>query len=286
MSLEIVFWDVQHGNATYIKSPNGRNIVQDLGTGSYGKNNVHFSPLLYLQSSYDVKKLDLVIITHPHKDHINDIMNFDKLSPRSVFLPEHLTENDIFAKVREEDWDLFEKYFDISRKYNKPASPENAASNPENFGGVEIKFFVPKSCNVSNINNHSAVTVLSYANSKVILPGDNESCAWKELLERDRFLDSIEDADILLASHHGRQEGYYQELFDSFQPKLTIISDGRFCDTSATDRYSAISNGWEVYHRNGEKEERKCLTTRKDGVIVVKLGYNKDQKPYINVTVD
>ncbi|ODS37411.1 MAG: hypothetical protein A7316_09440 [Candidatus Altiarchaeales archaeon WOR_SM1_86-2] len=37
MTLEIVFWDVQHGSATYIKTPNGKHIVQDLGTGSCEK---------------------------------------------------------------------------------------------------------------------------------------------------------------------------------------------------------------------------------------------------------
>ena len=30
MTLELVFWDVQHGSATYIKTPNEKHIVQDL----------------------------------------------------------------------------------------------------------------------------------------------------------------------------------------------------------------------------------------------------------------
>jgi hypothetical protein len=36
---------------------------------------------------------------------------------------------------------------------------------------------------------------------------------------------------------------------------LTIISDGRFVDTSATDRYSKISNGWTVHKRSGGDEK-------------------------------
>ena len=82
MSLEMVFWDVQHGNAAYIKTPNNRHIVQDLGTGSYGDDSIAFSPLKYLKNKYGLSRIDGLIVTHPHKDHISDILNVISLSPR------------------------------------------------------------------------------------------------------------------------------------------------------------------------------------------------------------
>ncbi len=36
MPLKATFWDVQHGAATWLRMPNGENIVIDLGTGSQG----------------------------------------------------------------------------------------------------------------------------------------------------------------------------------------------------------------------------------------------------------
>ena len=45
----IVFWDVDHGHATYLKTPNGRHIVIDLGTGSFGPQKT-FSPLTHLKN--------------------------------------------------------------------------------------------------------------------------------------------------------------------------------------------------------------------------------------------
>ncbi len=286
-SLEIVFWDVQHGSATYINCPNSTHIVKDLGTGSYGEDNEEFSPLLHLKNQWGVEQLDAVIISHPHKDHIDDIMNFDELSPRFLFRPNHLTEEEIMEGVREEDKHLFEKYLEINRRYSLPVSEDEDPFLPENNGGVEIQTFVPRSCSKSNINNHSIVTILSYANSKVVLTGDNEPCSWKELLENGTFVKAINNADILLAPHHGRESGFYSELFEYFKPKLTIISDGRFCDSSASDRYSKVSTGWTVHHRdNSEDEERYCVTTRNDGVIVVKLGYTLDKKPFIDVRID
>lgn len=284
--LEVVFWDVQHGSATYIKTPNGTHIVQDLGTGSYEFNNKEFSPLLHLKNKYEVNQLDHVIITHPHKDHIDDIMNFDKLSPRVLSRPNHLSKDEIMKNVREEDKYQFEKYFQIDKRYSSPVESGSDPSLPMNNGDVKIQTFIPNSCSLSNINNHSIVTVLSYADSKVVLTGDNEPPSWKELLEKDNFKNAIKNADILLAPHHGRDSGFYSELFDYFKPKLTIISDGHVCDTSATDRYSKISTGWTVHHKsNGKEEKRNCVTTRNDGVIVLKLGYNPDERPFIYVKI-
>jgi beta-lactamase superfamily II metal-dependent hydrolase len=286
MTLEIVFWDVQHGNATYIKTPNGTHIVQDLGTGSYGMNNKGFSPLLHLKNTWRVSRLDYVIITHPHRDHIADIMNFDELNPRVLNRPRNLPKDNIIRNIRQEDRDLFDEYFKIDQRFSERVPPNEDPKLSRNNGGVNIQVFRPSLCSTSNLNNQSSVTVLSYANRKVILPGDNEPPSWEELLEKEDFKNAIRNSDILLAPHHGRESGYFSKLFEHFKPKLTIISDGRFCDTSATNRYSRVSSGWTVHHRSGKEEERYCVTTRNDGVIVVKLGYNSTGRPFIEVTID
>ena len=49
----IVFWDVEHGHAAYIKTPNDRHIVIDLGTGSF-ESHKDFSPLNYLKYKYNL----------------------------------------------------------------------------------------------------------------------------------------------------------------------------------------------------------------------------------------
>jgi len=69
---------------------------------------------------------------------------------------------------------------------------------------------------------------------------------------------------------------------------LVVISDGSVQETSATDKYSKIASGWNVYKRNEFEKHphrRNCLTTRNDGTIVVKVGKNKE-KAYMNVTID
>jgi len=280
--LEAVFWDVQHGSAAYFKTPNNTHIVQDLGTGSLANGDSSFSPLQHLKSHYGVAQLDFVIITHPHRDHLDDIFSFDDLSPRVLLRPKHLTEQEI-RDANHDDGGILDTYFEINNRYNSSVADEDNPRLSQNNGGVTIQTFIPKNCGRSNLNNHSVVTVMEYATSKILIPGDNEPPSWKELLEDAAFCDAIGGVDIFVAPHHGRESAYHAELFRYFKPKLTIISDGP-SDTSAVSAYSQASSGWKVHFRDGGAEERYCLTTRKDGVIVVKFGYNSSEKPFIAVT--
>jgi beta-lactamase superfamily II metal-dependent hydrolase len=65
-------YNVQLGLAVHVKAPNGKYIIIDLGTGVTGGGNE--SPLL--KRRYD--NIGYMVITHPHLDHIDDILNFDK----------------------------------------------------------------------------------------------------------------------------------------------------------------------------------------------------------------
>ena len=285
---EIVIWDVQHGHAAYIKSPNDKHIIVDVGLGSYENNSSTFSPLYHIWKNYKVKQLDYAILSHPHKDHIEDIFNLDKMNPKVLQRPKHLKREDIITvETKEADKPIFEKYLELDKRYcgkfsdNDPTDP----SNPDNFGGLVIKTFVPSSCATSNINNHSVITVLSYARSKIVLPGDNESCSFTELMKNSYFKSSVEDADILLAPHHGRQAGFDKDFLDLVNPRLTIISDSSKKDTSVIEDYGKQSRGWKVHSRSGAPSvERKTLSTYNDGHITIHFGYNNNDRVFLSVT--
>lgn len=283
---KIVFWDVEHGHAAYLQSPNGRNIVIDLGTGSYGSN-YEFSPLNYLKSQYGVNQLDYVILTHPHVDHIDDIFNFDDMKPKVLLRSKHLDKKPILERASEKDKPKLEKYFEISERYNTPVPDDsyNSTKNPNNWGGMKIKSFVPSKCAQSNLNNHSVVTTFCFEGLTVLVPGDNEPPSWNELKETYDFAYITKDIDILLAPHHGRKSGFDIETMKHFNPRLTVISDGAHCDTSATSRYTEISRGWTVHKKDGSSEKRYCLTTRNDGVINVSFGKGTGDNNFLEVKI-
>ena len=77
----------------------------------------------------------------------------------------------------------------------------------------------------------------------------------------------------MVAPHHGRESGYYEEFVDLVHPYITIISDKSGTATSASQKYTNKSKGYKVQNKlTGETEDRYCLTTRKDGNIEVTFG--------------
>ena len=118
-----------------------------------------------------------------------------------------------------------------------------------------------------------------------VSPGDNEPPSWEELLEDGAFRKAIENTHVLVAPHHGRVSGFHRPLFDHINPLLTVISDGRFVDTSATGRYSAQRKGWNVQKKSGGTENRKCVTTRNDAAIDITVKPNPYGTGYLSVSI-
>ncbi len=284
--LFFLFFDVQHGHATYIKFPNGKHWFIDLGQGSIQDTNETFSPLHHMWYSYNVTYLDNLVLTHPHHDHIADLENLHLAFPNVVAAPRHLSESDVRGGNRESDMVAVEQYLALVQGTSQRIIPANDPTSSGNTGGVWVQMFCPTQCARSNLNNHSIVTVLSYAGTKVLIPGDNEAASWRELLENPAFVEAIRGTNILLAAHHGREAGYCADIFDYFKPCLTIVSDGAGSDTSAVTSYYQQSTGWVVHSRSsGRSETRYCLTTRTDKGITLKLIQKDDGSRVREVTI-
>lgn len=276
---KMTVWNVQLGLAIHIKAPNGKYIVIDLGTGTEESGNI--SPLKQLK----FEDIAFMILTHPHLDHIDDILNFDINRPKVLLRQDHLSNEDVMRNVRECDKPKFVKYCEINNQYNIPISPYDAyfTENPNNYGGLEIKKFHTEECNNSNFNNFSIITVLTLSNVKVVICGDNEKESFDILMNQEKFKSAVKDADVLVAPHHGRESAYHAEFVSLVNPRITIISDTIKDDSSASGKYTEISRGWDI---NGIK--RYCLTTRNDGNIIVEFGESDDPDYYgildINLT--
>ena len=259
-------WDVQLGLAIHVKAPNGKYIVIDLGTGTYNP-----SPLR--KRMWD--NIAYMIITHPHLDHISDILNFDINVPKILCRPPLLTNEEVMEGVRQCDRAKFEKYCQINDRYNSPVKydDENYTGNPNNYGGLEIQTFSTSLCDHSNFNNFSMITVFQFSGIKVVVCGDNEKDSFDKLMKESDFKNAVRSADVLVAPHHGRESAYHSEFVSLVNPRITIISDTTKSDASAVDKYTQRSRGWTV-----RGEERKCLTTRNDGNITVEFGECDDPK--------
>jgi len=283
--LYAIIWNVQHGSAFYLRTPNQTNIVVDLGTGRLDSG-APFSPMLALNNVVGIGVLHELIITHPHRDHLDDIANLGALQPRVLLRPKHLDEAAIREGNRPQDEATIDRYLELHRRYSNPVTYANSPLCAANNGGVEVLPFIPRRAAQSNLNNHSVVCVVSYAGAKMLIPGDNERASWDELLASSEFVRAIAGTDVLIAPHHGREAGFHAPLFDHLAPSVTIISDGRFGDTSATARYDAVTTGRVVARRTGQIDVKKCVTTRRDGNIQVQFYRTENGLPAVDVLID
>ncbi len=113
--------------------------------------------LLCLKKYYEVEQLNGVIITHPHRDHLDDILHFYELSPVALHRPRHLSESDVKNGNRGEDAEIINKYLEINSNYTGEVNTERNPFDSRYNGGVGFEFFIPSSCSPSNLNNHSIV---------------------------------------------------------------------------------------------------------------------------------
>lgn len=268
----MIVWNVLLGLAVHVKAPNDKYIIIDLGTGENG----NASPLGKRRND----NIAYMIITHPHLDHIDDILHFDENAPRILKRAKSITNAEVMQGVRDCDRRKFAKYCEINDRYDSPVGSEDA-DNPSysrNYGGLEIQSFSTSSCDHSNFNNFSIITVFSLSGIKVVVCGDNETESLKVLMQQNDFKSVVSKADILVAPHHGRESAYLSDFVSLVNPRLTIVSDTYKTEASAVDKYTKMSSGWEVENSNGERVERKCLTTRNDGNIKVDFGESDDPK--------
>lgn len=280
---KLIVWDVQHGNAALIRTPNGKSIVIDTGTGSHtGRKD--FSPLEHLATAFKVKELEYLIISHPHLDHISDIELLSRFKIENKTTLKHLTRKEIIPKnLMARDKNKFDVFLSFQKESKIPTKPIL-------IDGVSITVFSPKPKGRTNVNNHSLVVVVEYLGYKIILPGDLESPGFKDLIENDPgFLKSVSNATVLIAPHHGRKAGFYEPFTKAVSPELTIISDGPKVDSSAREKYTSASSGRSVSkvlkakNRNPKNETRYALSTNQDGYVLIEIGKQPSGKRFFKV---
>jgi competence protein ComEC len=274
--MKLIIWDVQHGSAAYVETPAGTRIIQDLGMGS--NEDSQFSPIHHLANNRNLPRIDALIITHPHRDHLADIENLYRTQVGALYRPSNIPEQILLAENRSPAYrttiatDVVDAYCDLGSRYSHPIYADNDPLLAQNNGGVTVRVFQPHCPDDCNINNYSLVSVIEYAGFKIVIPGDNEEPSWNSLISQAEFRGAIAGADVFVAAHHGRRSGYYPDLFSHFTPMLVIISDGPCTETNVSNRYSSWSGPCTVWHRRGKWiEERNCVTTRNDGVIYLEI---------------
>lgn len=201
--LRVDFLNVGQADCALL-STNGHYMVID------GGNNGDADTILSYLEGQGVEKLDAVVGTHPHEDHIGSldaiINHFDV---DAVYMPKIMHTSKTFEDVLDA----------VANKGLKIKSP--SPGDTIDFNGLEIEVLGPQR-EYKDFNNNSIVLKVNAGETAFLFTGDAEETVEKDILQADYDL----QADVLKVGHHGSSTSSSQAFLQAVKPKYAVISVG------------------------------------------------------------
>jgi competence protein ComEC len=205
--LAVHFLDVGQGDSILIQFPNDSVMLIDAGPDRSG------APVISYLKQQGVKKIDYLVATHPHADHIGGMAAVIKeFDISKVYMPKvtHTTKT-------------FEDMLLSIKKKGLKITPARAGLNIfEQDGCLQATFTAPCSSGYDSLNNYSAVVKIQYGSTSFLLTGDAEDLSEKEMLASGMNL----QADVLKVGHHGSSSSTTPAFLKSVSPEYAVILVG------------------------------------------------------------
>lgn len=204
--LSVHFLDVGQGDCMLIQLPNGQNMLVDAGKDDSADTIVD-----YLEAR-GIARLDYLVGTHPHEDHIGALDTvIQKFPVGEILLPKATTNTRTYRNLLEA----------IAGK-GMQVTTAKAGVNILEEEGLSVKVLAPLGPSYEEINNYSAVIKITYRDVSFLLEGDAEAKSEKEMLKSGAEV----RADVLKVAHHGSNSSTSPAFLSMVKPKYAVISLG------------------------------------------------------------
>ena len=257
--LIITVLDVGQGDSILIELPSGKKMLVDGGEVGMGKKVI--IPFLRRKG---IRKLDMVVLTHPHSDHVGGLPAvLEKIKVDAVLEP-GFDYNSV----------CYRRFLGLIKK-NEIKYRLARAGQVMNLGGaVRAQVLHPSlpflADTNSDCNNVSVVFKMQYGNFSMLFTGDNEEKGEERILEY--FSASSLASTILKVGHHGSATSTSDPFLGAVSPAAAIIPCGR-------------RNKFKHPHKTtlDKLESEKIVTFRTDlsGAVVIR----SDGKKYSILTL-
>lgn len=208
--LEVHFIDVGQGDSILVLTPDGQSMLVDSGGNDAGPTVVR-----YLQAA-GVKKIDVLVGTHPHADHIGGMQ--EVLASFKVA--------QVYDSGRIHTSKTFEEYLKTIDAKKIPFALARAGDKIPLGTKVSLTVLSPdgprKTLNYRDLNESSVVLFLQYGQVGFLLTGD----AGKESESTMLAAGLVKEAEVLKIGHHGSRSSTSSEFLRKVAPKAAVLMCG------------------------------------------------------------
>lgn len=220
----IRFVDVGQGDCTLV-TWQGDAVLVDAGPASAGGQTAE-----YLRSY--APQIDLMIITHPHEDHMGgaaDVLSVVQVD--TLLLPSQVQEDTFYKKTLETARRMGTEIVYIDEAYNLLV------------GSLTVEIFDTFSYDYEDLNDASLITRITMGETTLLVTGDAEKGLESHLLSvvPEQWLDS----DLLKVGHHGSTTSTTEAFLRAVSPDICVISVGR--NNSYGHPHDTVVNRIEEY---------------------------------------
>jgi len=213
----ISYLDVGQGTAILLRLADGAKVLLDCGASRSGRFDVGerlVAPFLWRQR---IRRLDRIIVTHPHADHFNGM----------GFILRHFRPTVLHVNGRTDGDPGYDRLLALADKERVPVRVLTAGETI--LAGKDFRLRCIGMQGVqeqlpANVNDNSLVIRLDHGRRGFLFPADISRRGEAILLAGRAEL----EADILLAPHHGSRGSGSKPFIARVAPGLIVISAGRY----------------------------------------------------------